>query len=63
MENNYNKLYLSLTGRWSILIVKAELIIWIKGRIRSNGFLHIFTVAFILFLAPAVVGSGAIINP
>ncbi len=33
--------------------------IWIKGRIRNSEFLRMFTVAFLLFLAPAVGSNTA----
>ena len=32
--------------------IGCQKIFWIKGRIRTGGFLRILTVAFLLFLAP-----------
>ena len=36
-----------------IYVCKEKETFWIKGRIQSGQFLRIFTVAFLLFLAPA----------
>ena len=38
---------------YSMCNLKNQYYIWIKGRIQSSGFLRIFTVEFLLFLAPA----------